>query len=171
MKHIVRLLYAASLVTTIFILTAAPAAAQDGHPSRVGPAIFVALLLCGAVFFGYLNFKAHQSFGLSRVSSLPVDEIMERIVGRYTVAGWRVSQTERGVTMYRRSQPSIIVALLLFVLGIVPGLLYLFFGGRDLTIFVTTRAQDNDRTEVEIMGNGQSDGGFSIAKDVLDRLP
>lgn len=145
---------------------------RDGDSRSLAPFVFLGLLLLGGGFLAYINYKTNQPFGLERITTLSGDIVIERLVGRYTVEGWTVpSQTDRSVTFYRRGQPSFIVTLLLFILGVIPGLLYLFLGGRDLTIAVTTRLQDKGMTEVEIVGNARSDGSLRIAADVLDELP
>lgn len=139
----------------------------------IAPFVFFGLLILGVGFLAWLNYKTQEGFGLTRVTSLSAGEVIDRLVGSYTVNGWQVpSLNDRSATMYRRSGPSLLLTLVLFALGILPGLLYLLFGGGDdLTVAVTTRPQQDGSIEVDVVGNSHSDGSFQIAKEVLDALP
>lgn len=176
MKHGRRYVSALLLATVSIIMREELAFAQtmsrDGDSRPIAPFIFLGLLLLGGGFLAYINYKTHKPFSLIRRTSLPADDIIERLVGRYTVNGWMTpNQTDRGATFYRKSEPSILLTVLLFLFGIIPGFVYLMLGGRGLTLAVTTRRQDRGVTEVEVIGNGRSDGSMRIAADVLDSLP
>lgn len=170
MRHVPRALWFGA--SAVIVVTLSIVWGLSTNPSRVGPFLFITLLAAGVIGVVWLNYKSGEAFGLTRVTSLHTDDIIERLVGHYIVNGWQVtSQTARGATFYRRSNPSILLTLVLFVFGIVPGLIYLFLGGGDLTVAVTTRRQGDGRIEVDIVGNSRGDGSFRIAKEMLDGLP
>lgn len=160
-------------VAMMSTLASTPVYAQerDDAPSRIVPFLVIGVLLCGALLVGYASFKANQPFGLARVTSLPANEITERLAARFSMSGWQVNQIGDGLAMYRRAQPSCGITVALFALGIIPGLLYLLLGGRDLTIFVSSRTRDDGTTHVEITGNAHTDGAYTMAKEILDGLP
>ncbi len=83
---------------------------------------------------------------------LPPVEIQRHATRVYAAAGWTRLGSDSDVLVFRRrTQPEVTTALLLFLFGLVPGLLYLALAGRDqTTTIITTPVPDATRLEIVV---------------------
>jgi len=59
-------------------------------------------------------------------------------VRKYTKKGWKiVSQTDSSVQLAKKRRPNALVAIVLLVLGILPGLVYIFWPRKDKMVYLT----------------------------------
>jgi len=63
---------------------------------------------------------------------------LQQGVHQYMSAGWKIiSQTDDAVQLAKKQGPNMIVALLLLLCGLVPGLLYLFWPRPEKLVYLT----------------------------------
>ena len=63
--------------------------------------------------------------------------ILQKEIVRYGRRGWTVtSQVDDSVYLSRKRRPKPLVALVLLILGILPGLLYIFWPRKDEQVFL-----------------------------------
>ena len=113
---------------------------------------------------------ANQPYRLSRWVPLPPAVIQRHAAKHFTAAGWAVTGSHGDtVSFARETGPAAGTALLLFLLGIVPGILYLLLARRTHVISVTvTRAPDG--SELAIAANRAGDGGERATIDFFNSL-
>ncbi len=103
---------------------------------------------------------------------LPPDQTSAFLVQTLTASGAQVvSQTDRSITgvMHIRRRPSCLIATLLFLLLIIPGILYLALAGKDI----------EDPYSIQILPQGQGSMvhpagqgyGLEVAQQAITRLP
>ncbi len=63
---------------------------------------------------------------------------LQDVVRKYTRKGWKiVSQAETSVQLSKKRRPNTIVAIVLLILGILPGLIYIFWPRREKIVYLT----------------------------------
>lgn len=139
-----------------------------------GVTLAVALPLVGAVLGlgAVISDEGARPFLLRQRVPLPPADLHEHAVRWYAADGWTLTAAvDRSATLAftRPAAPNAPLALLLLCFGIVPGVLYLLFGGRALTTTILTRA-DPDGADLEIIVNTRADGGESSAVRFFNSL-
>jgi len=67
-----------------------------------------------------------------------MNEKLQDSVRKYTRKGWKiVAQTDTSVQLAKRKRPNTVVAIVLLVLGIIPGLIYIFWPRKDKVVYLT----------------------------------
>lgn len=153
-----------------FAAFASPAAAQgDGGG---GGAVFALLFwLAIGVGVSYFLVRNRSPFQLSTTTSAAPEEVIERIERDYTMKGWSVaSKRTDAVTFQYNRRPSCLWAILLFLLGLIPGIVYLVIGNRLMTTDVQARA-GGAGTRVDLSSNTRGFESERLAKAVLASLP
>lgn len=105
---------------------------------------------------------------------VPIDAeaVRSHAIRWYATAGWTPVGGETGMLSFtRRTAPESSTLLVLFLLGIVPGLRYLLVGGRrQTTTILTTSAPDGTGTELEIIVSSKDHGGRPSANLFFNSL-
>ena len=108
----------------------------------------------------------------TRFTSLPLDQAQAFLVQTLSASGAQVmSQTDRSITgvMFIRRRPSCLIAFLLLVLGVIPGIIYLVVAGKDITDPYSIQLIPHGQgTQVHPAGQGH---GLSVAVASIQRLP
>ncbi len=108
----------------------------------------------------------------AKFSTLPPDQAAAFLVQTLTASGAQVmSQTTSSITgvMHIRRRPSFLVAFLLFLLAVVPGIIYLVIAGKDI----------NDPYSIQVLPEGQGTMvhpagqgyGLKVAVEAVEHLP
>ena len=116
--------------------------------------------------------KREQAAIAARFTSMAPDQTAALLIQTLTASGAQVlSQSERSITgvMHIRRRPSCIVATLLFLLLVIPGIIYLVIAGKDI----------DDPYSIQILPEGQGamvhpagqGFGLKVAVAAIDRLP
>ena len=151
---------------------ATPVAAQDSGDGGGGGAV-VALIIYLAIggAIAYFMYRNRQSFSVQKQSSIAPTEAIRLAVQTYTMGGWSVtSNTGDNVTFVKATKGSCLVAILLFFLGIIPGILYMAFRGRTMTANVHVLPGPTGSV-ARIQGNTRGFGGEATARRLAASLP
>jgi hypothetical protein len=101
---------------------------------------------------------------------LPAVDVRRHPARWYVASGWTFHGGERdALSVTRWVSPNVAVALLLLLIGIIPGLLYLLLAGGQLTTTMLMTPVP-DGTELEIIVNRCGDGGQATAARVFNSL-
>jgi len=138
---------------------------EDQRYAPVG--FLITSLGCGAVAaVAFVVNETSRPFRLPAVVPPKPVAVRRRAVAAFTADGWAVTSTmPDSIAFARREGPNWGLALLLFVLGVVPGVLYLLLGGRAQTLAVFT-APDPTGTRLQIVGSGSAAGRTAAARFV-----
>lgn len=152
--------------------SAQPAAAQSGGDGEGAGAILgllVWLAIGGGVAYFMIRNRAPYSFQAQ--SSGAPQEVIDSIERAYAMSGWSVA-SKRGdsITFRAETKGSCLIALLLLLLGIIPGILYLSFRGRTMTTDFMAAAATTGTT-IRVNGSTKGFGGESMAQSVIAQLP
>jgi hypothetical protein len=157
-----------------FALVGTVAAQSSNDDSGSSAAGIIVLLIWVALVVGSIVFfvRNRQSFQVGTTTALPVNDVIQRALQTYTMNGWQVlSHAPDNASFLKRHKPSCLIAGVLLLLGIVPGIIYLVLGGRALTANVQARAGSGSFTTVEISGNARGFGGERTAQRAITALP
>ena len=103
---------------------------------------------------------------------LPPDQAAALLVQTLTASGAQVaSQTDRSITgvMHIRRRPSCVIAFLLFILLIIPGIIYLVIAGKDIDDpYSLQLIPEGQGTMVHPAGQGY---GLEVAVAAIKHLP
>jgi hypothetical protein len=137
-----------------------------------GGGIFLFFLFIVWIGFAVYFWRQRRPIDITVQTSAKVDDVVQHAIQTYSHKGWSVtSNTGTTATFYRNLKPGCLPTLLLFCLGFIPGLIYLFIGGKDLTATISAREIGPSTTSVRITGNAQGFGGLAPAKQTSKRLP
>jgi peptidoglycan/LPS O-acetylase OafA/YrhL len=142
----------------------------DGAGRLVSIGIF-ALVVVSIVGLGvYGGFAGDQPYRLERFVPLPRRVIEEQAVRWFATTGWTLTGSRSDALAFtRRVGPDFGPTLLLFLLGVLPGLIYLWLGGRTQTATVLT-SPAADGPDLEIVLNTRAGGGQSTAINFFNSL-
>jgi hypothetical protein len=159
-----------AIALIVFVAFAQPGAAQgDGGAGGTIFALIFWLLVGAAV--AWFMVRNRSPFELQTTTSLSPDEAIESAERALVVAGWQVVSKRSGAATFRaETKGSCLVALLLLLIGLIPGILYLAFRGRTMTIDVSTTPAASG-TVVRFQGSTQGFGGKAAAESALKALP
>ena len=130
--------------------------------------IYLAIIIAWIVWF----FQNRKPFQVGSQTSLSQADVVQRSIQTYTMSGYQVlTQNERGASFVKRQKPGCLSLILFFAMGIIPGIIYLAIGGRDLTANVSCRSTGPGVTVMEIAGNAQGFGAKRAAEKVLQGMP
>lgn len=166
-----RLAPAVILALSALIAKNSSAYAQSSPANDTGSSvtILVIYLLIGAAI-AYFMWRNRRPFSVQHRTAVASDYIVNQAIQTYTMQGWAVtSQTPMNLTVERRLQGSCLIALLLLLLGIFPGIFYLASRNKRMvsSVHVTPGATGSG---VSIMGNVRGFGGEAAAKKVVREL-
>lgn len=116
--------------------------------------------------------KREQARIAARFTPMAPDQTIALLIQTLTASGAQVlSQSERSITgvMHIRRRPSCVVAFLLFILLIIPGIIYLVIAGKDI----------DDPYSIQVLPEGQGSMvhpagqgfGLQVAVAAISRLP
>ena len=140
---------------------------EDRRYAPVG--FLITSLGCGAVAaVAFVVNETSRPFRLPGVVSPRPGAVRQRAIAAFTADGWTVTDTlPDSIAFARREGPNWGLTLLLFALGVVPGVLYLLLGGRTQTLAVLT-APERDGTRLQIVGSGSATGRAAAARFVAE---
>lgn len=162
----------AAIVVMFAYAGVASAASNSGGGGNTAGIILV--LIYVAIIVGVIVFfvRNRQSFQVGTATTVSSTDVIQRAMQTYTMAGWQVlSHTADNASFVKHRKAGCFIAGLLFLCGIIPGIIYLILGGRSLTANVRARTTTGADTLVEIAGNAQGFGGKRTAQQVIDALP
>lgn len=144
--------------------TAANDESSSGFPVFL---LFVVWGIAIAVFV-----RQRKDFDVSYQTSASPEDAMAQAIRCYSSRGFSVtSNTGSQATFYKNLRPGCLPAILWSLLGLMPGLIYLFIGGRDLTSTVSVRSMGTNLTSVQISGNAKGFGAMDPVNKLKDSLP
>lgn len=151
---------------------ASPVSAQDdGGGGGGGAVVGLIIYLATGGGIAYFMYRNRQSFSIQKQSSVAPAEAIRLAVQTYTMSGWSVtSNTGDNVTFVKATKGSCLVAILLFFLGIIPGILYMVFRGRTMTANVHVLPGPTG-SAARIQGNTRGFGGQATAQRLAAALP
>lgn len=124
--------------------------------------------IIGGVFYYFWNKR--RPFTLTTQTGLAPQDAIRTAVQTYTMNGWQItSQTQDNATFVRQRKPSCLVAGLLLLCGLIPGILYLFFAGKTMSSYVSATAQ-GITTTVQLRGTVSGWGGKSTGQRIIQSL-
>jgi hypothetical protein len=157
---------AAIVIYTVLVLVSDPD--DFGTLASVGIFVPVVLLIIGLGVSGGL--VGDQPYRIEQSVPLPQTTIEAHAVRWFAGAGWTLAASRAGALAFtRRVGPDFGPTLLLFPLGVLPGLLYLPLGGRTLTATPLTTPEP-DGTRLEIVVNTRAGGGQAAAVRFFNSL-
>lgn len=128
---------------------------------------FLIVLLIGSIGFLYLSFKANQPFRMTKHLDGRIVGAVDQVSRSYAARGWGIlAMSETSAAFTRHKGPSLLTAIVLLTLGIIPGVLYLFLGGKDLSAHLSIQDGTDGRV-AEITGNAT---GYFSARDAAHAL-
>lgn len=134
------------------------------------PLLLFALLLTVVGYLLVLAVEGGRPFLLHEWVPLPAEEIRLHATRWYAATGWTLNASQPAALSFsRRPPPNPLLAILLFVFGIVPGLLYLLLGSRTQTAAVVTSPVP-DGTRLELVVSSRDNGGRSSAVAFFNSL-
>ena len=135
---------------------------------------FFAVLMWLAILGGLLYWliSNRQPYQVEVATSMTTQEAVNTAVQTFTMAGWSVtsSTTESATLRVQGRGRSCLLAAILLVIGIIPGILYLAFAGRDINVSVYARRAGSSSTTVKIGVSARGWGGKSDADRVAAAL-
>lgn len=145
-------------------------AQSTASEDTTGSAVILIVYLLIGVAIAYFMWRNRRSFAVQHRTAVASDYIVTQAIQTYTMQGWAVtSQTPMNLTVERRLKGSCLVAMLLLLLGIIPGIFYLASRNQRMvsSIQVTPGATGSG---VSIMGNMRGFGGEATAKKLVSEL-
>ncbi len=121
--------------------------------------------LIGGVFYYFYNKR--KPFQLTAQTGLSPQDAIRTAVQTYTMDGWQVtSQTPDNATFCKTRKPSCLIAGVLLLLGLVPGILYLFFAGGTINAYAHA-TQNAGTTTLQVRGTASGWGAKSSGERVI----
>ena len=114
--------------------------------------------------------EGRRPYQVRRWVPLAADEVRQHATRWYAAGGWTMTGGQADALAFaRRTAPDPLLALLLFLFGIVPGLLYHLFAGRAQTTTLLT-TPDRGGTDLEIIVSSKDEGGRPTANRFYNSL-
>lgn len=125
-------------------------------------------LIVGVVW--YMRNK-RASFEAETQTTLPSEDAIRLAAQTYTMNGWEVtSRSGDSATFVRNVKGSCLIAVVLFLIGFVPGLIYLWFMGRSINASVYARPGGVSSTTVQISSSASGWGARATAERLIRDL-
>ncbi len=132
----------------------------------------IGLPLVASVAVAIFMVLNRRSFQAGTQSTIGRSDAIQRAIQVYTMNGWRLTgHTDAGATFYKDVKANWFLGLFLMLFGLIPGIIYLVVGSRDLTATVHARQVGDAMTAVEVSGNARGFGGASTANKFVSALP
>ena len=133
--------------------------------------LVIILIIIGIPLLIVLAFAGGgPTYQLNQWAPLSEARIRDHALRWYAAKGWTLQATQPGALVFtRRPAPQTGASIGLFLLGIVPLLIYLLFGGRDQTTTLLTTMR-RDGTDLEIIVSSRGSGGQQSAVQFFNSL-
>ncbi len=134
-----------------------------GGGSIIGFLIWIGLI--GGVIYYFYNKR--KPFQLTTQTGLSPQDAIRTAVQTYTMSGWQVtSQTPDNATFVKNRKPSCLIAGFLLLMGLIPGVLYLFFAGGTINAYASA-TQSGATTTLQVRGTASGWGARSSGDRVI----
>jgi len=141
----------------------------NGLTPPAAPSTLLILLPAAFALLGFAavaGFQGSQPYVFRQVVPVSPAELHRHALRWYAAAGWTLAAAVDGrsgaLAFTRHSAPDPLLALVLLVFGILPGVLYLLVGGRTVTTTILIRPAPGG-AELEIIASVRADGGQAAA--------
>jgi hypothetical protein len=92
-------------------------------------------------------------------TAMSAGDVVHHAVRVMTMRNWTMtSQTATAATFTRTKKPSALVALILMLFLLIPGIIYLVLGGKTFSLSVSTRIVGDGKTAVQLAWNRNGAG-------------
>jgi hypothetical protein len=140
----------------------------------LGPAVIAGVvgLVLGASLaaIGVGRFVESRSFRLRRRVPIPADTIHNLATSWFGRAPWVLARNENDQLIYWRQRgPHLLPAIFFFLLGVIPGVIYLLLARGSQTVALGI-VPTGDGTDLEIMVHPQGEGGRRSAVGFFNSL-
>lgn len=130
--------------------------------------LFIVALVAGIVFY----VQNRQPFQADAYAALPADIALQTVVQAFTMRGWTVTVQGVGFAAFaKHKNANWLIAIILLLFFIVPGIVYLVLAGRTLTASVNTNMAGPETSSVRLVTNMRGFGGKAAVLQALQALP